>query len=241
MRIPVFIAGLMIPVFAGLSYRDRTADDSIFRSVRLIVNSPVLLVNEQSRQVVTMSDTIEVICSGGYTLFCFPAKRSIPTNQQVPGTATYFFYKEGRERGILYRSLSDNTSAIGLNVDSFLNLRAYRTLYLGPNPGKLVDCQRSVDNVDLAETYIPLKVNGNSTDSLYLYFSAKFNDLNYSLSRSLDSLRHKKLYKVRLLFNGKKLVTTNCDFPNGEFVLELQPGKINDPALMADVFERWMR
>lgn len=143
---------------------------------------------------------------------------------------------------IQFNSLSARGSRVWLDVDSLLGRRAYGFLHLGPKLGSLINCQHSVDRADVTETYIPEQAsNETGCDSTYVYFSTKFNNLNYSVSPLLDSLRKKKLYQFRLVYNEKISSMRNILFPKRELFFEMQPGQLNDPAVLERVFERWMK
>ena len=236
---PVAALMILLMLSPGCSSRSGSPPLSAFR---LIADYPVSTMNNGSVQILTLRDTIGMVFSGGYTLYYLVPRTSFETNKKIPGTETYFFYGDSRRKGILFHSLADSSSQLRLNVDSFLGARAFKTFHVNRAPGILVDSLYSGDGTNLFEAYVPAQRKGaNSVDSIYLYFSANLNAVPYSFSPELDSLKKKKLYKVRLLFNADKPPDQDIVVPKRELSLELQPWPITDSATVKNVVDRWSK
>ncbi len=76
------------------------------------------------------------------------------------------------------------------------------------------------------------------SDSVYLFFSNKFNKIDYSISKRLDSVRSSKLYKVRLIKNPITEDTLDYFRHRREVIMEI----INIPGMNeTEILKFWNR
>jgi hypothetical protein len=235
------LAALMILALLTNGRRPRN-DNRPLNTFRLIANYPVSAMNNGSLEILTMKDTVGMAISDNYSLYYLAPKMEFQTNRKIPGTESYFFFGDTRKMGILFQSLADIAGQTHLNVDSFLGARAFKTFHVSANPGTRVDSQTDVDGHNLFEAYVPAeRKDGNSVDSIYLYYSADLNAIPYSFSPELDSLKKKKLVKVRLLFNAAEAPGQKMIIPKRELSLELQRWPIDDTGAVKNVMARWSK
>jgi hypothetical protein len=77
-------------------------------------------------------------------------------------------------------------------------------------------------NGDIAETYIPrIKEDVSFPDSMYFYYS-DFMKIDYSFSKQLDSIKGKKLYQVRMIYNPLSKGVFPFDAPRREYLFEMK-------------------
>lgn len=144
----------------------------------------------------------------------------------------YFVYKNGNNNGIWYRSIEQLDSNKTLTVDSILkrvgtptNLQA---IIFSPNDSLLES--QSLDNGDiLIEKYIPkTKLDDSYNDTTLLYYSKTMKLIQFSLSPFLDSLKNKKLYKLRLAFNEVFSETYSITMPKRDIIYEIREMNVDN-------------
>lgn len=144
----------------------------------------------------------------------------------------YFVSKKGNNNGIWYRSIEQLDSNKILAVDSIIkrigiptNLQA---IIYSPNDSLLES--QSLDNGNiLIEKYIPkTKPDDSYNDTTLLYYSKTMKQIQFSLSPFLDSLKNKKLYKLRLAFNEAFSETYSITMPKRDIIYEIREVNVDN-------------
>lgn len=144
----------------------------------------------------------------------------------------YFVYKNGNSNGIWYKSIEQLDSNKILTVDSIIkrvgtptNLQA---IIYSPNDSLLES--QSLDNGNiLIEKYIPkTKPDDSYNDTTLLYYSKIMKPIPFSLSSFLDSLKNKKLYKLRLAYNEAFSETYSITMPKRDIIYEIREVNVDN-------------
>ncbi|MEO5563175.1 MAG: hypothetical protein ABIR18_07070, partial [Chitinophagaceae bacterium] len=109
-------------------------------------------------------------------------------------------------------------------VDSILNARAFKTAkWEFITSLKPVNIEFNSQKDKLKETYwAPPDKNTLDNDSAYFVYSKELNDINYSLSKTLDSIKGMKLYEVRMIYNPRYFDQVKDITPRRETFFKLQ-------------------
>jgi hypothetical protein len=127
-----------------------------------------------------------------------------------------FVYTAGHKYGYLFDSLAKKFNA-KTDVDSLFNSDWYFNSPKNPNLSKetstLVSSAYDSLNAILVKTYslkgkkdiITGVIDTTLSGSCTLWYSSKFKNINYSISKELDSIKNMKLYKVKTITNERYL------------------------------------
>ena len=216
--------------------------ENTLNMVSLVVQYPY--VNGQNGQLTYLRDTITKYHYSDLILYQLVKSRNIETNEKIPGSEQYFIYESSKPNGYLFKSLKDDTNGIKLSVDSLLAARAFAgtNFSLPPDSGwGSFSAQKSADQQEkLTEVYFSKKDYGPTAfDSIYYFYNKRLNKLDYTLSRSLDSSRGMKLFRVRLLFNAKESKQYKMVVPKREFLFEIFEPRIVNENEIIDFFKRF--
>lgn len=113
----------------------------------------------------------------------------------------FLIHKMGEEYGWKFDS-SRAKNANKILVDSFLKvkLKLSDEVFYSANDS-LIEVFK-YNGINIVEKLIPKKkYNDTYNDTTYLFFSSGLNNIPYSFSKKLDSLKKIKLYKARLIYN----------------------------------------
>lgn len=138
----------------------------------------------------------------------------------------YFVYKRGNDNGIWYRSIEQLDSNKTLTVDSILKRIGIPTnvqaIIYSPNDSLLES--QSFDNGNLLiEKYIPkTKPDDSYNDTTLLYYSKTMKPIQFSMSPFLDSMKSKKLYKLRLAYNEAFSKIYSITMPKRDIIYEIR-------------------
>ncbi|HMU46933.1 MAG TPA: hypothetical protein PKC72_11220 [Chitinophagaceae bacterium] len=144
----------------------------------------------------------------------------------------YFVYKKGNNNGIWYKSIEQLDSNKILAVDSIIkrigtptNLQA---IIYSLNDSLLES--QSLDNGSiLIEKYIPkTKLDDSYNDTTLFYYSKRLKPIQFSLSPFLDSLKNKKLYKLRLAYNEAFSETYSITMPKRDIIYEIREMNVDN-------------
>jgi hypothetical protein len=150
-------------------------------------------------------DTIIKTQYKGVVIYTLPERRDFATDRKIPGTCKYFIFKKGAQKGYLLDSLNASFPRQKMRVDSFINAEALGTLRFGEQSDSAWNLKRVLlDNGKVTEKYFQrVSLPSEMPDSMFYYYDPSLKNIDFSLSRELDSARNSKLFKVRLIFNEK--------------------------------------
>jgi hypothetical protein len=210
----------------------------------IIVNYPVVISDSPTLvgpvRLYNMHDTLTVYSYNGYKIYKLAPTVMHETGLPIPNTEPFFVFKRGDKYGMYFPSPTEAGGPEKVLADSLLKKRAFTGVVVTLNSNaRLIDSiidERGylVERYALPQTPDPLAI-----DSAYLYFSKSYNNIEHSWSKTLDSLRKMKLYKVRLLFNEKKHDTADVMMPKREYLFELQHTDIINTNELNTVIEKY--
>lgn len=153
----------------------------------------------------------------------------IPLKEKV--LKEYFVYRKGDSVGFRYKSLNEEPFKEQI-VDTFLKYTVFGNLHIDELHGSLN--YRLIETVHLdeyrtMEKYTPIfKANSDYPDTNYLFFDSRLNNLKYSISPILDSIKQKKLYKLELRFNVHYDSNYKTNVAQQSLLMEIKPATVNN-------------
>jgi hypothetical protein len=181
--------------------------------------------SENKYKTILLTDTIVIYNYLNYVLYQLPAKVVFETENKIKGTESFFIFKKDSKYGIFINSIKDSKKGEKLLVDSFLAKRALKDNRFSSIPDTTYKlANTTLNNGIYIEVFLPIqKKNENIFDSIIFYYSKKYNSFEYSFSPKLDSLKQRKLFKIRLLFKEKFSPAYNAVIPQREYLYEIEP------------------
>jgi len=209
---------------------------SPIQQIKLIVNYPMM----KGSKLINLPDTLSIYYYENQIIYNIPHISTFQINDQLIReeiTYNYFLYQQGAMHGFLFKNSDDTTQPDKLPVDSFLFSRAYASKF-DFDFSKLISRGQTIREDHLLEKYTPKGIpNENRYDSLYLYYNAKLNHLPYSFSQAVDSLKGRKLYKIRILFNRRFLPGSKMTIPKREFLFEIKEVPLRNPIKVRKIID----
>ena len=154
----------------------------------------------------------------------------------------YFLYKANSPTGCKYDSLNALSNRF-FSVDSFLAAKAFaKSKFYDKANDTLIEATTDQKTKVFTEKYIPrARYDETYPDSTYMYFSDhQLENVAFSFSKYLDSVKNKKLLKVIFIHNpipkakGKSLF----DVPRRELIFEMKETQLTNSIEIIDFFER---
>jgi hypothetical protein len=233
-------ATLIVSLIICIGCRSSHINHSNLKGINLIVNYPIVIANEQVK-ISNLRDTISIIYFNDYVLYQLPGTREFETDKKIPGTETYFICRKKASNGFLFNSINDNNKGMNFPVDSFLKNRAFAGVNFDINSNDTLIEVSKEGEFSFLEKYISKTNTETYPDSIYYYFINKFKNIDYSLSPKLDSIKGKKLYKVRLIYNNKFSSSEKVMLPKREILFEIQEKTILNSKEIIDFIERFKK
>ena len=213
-------------------------------SIELIYNYPASLYKEKDEiKIYNIQDTIRIFYYGDYVLYQLSASRKFETDEIIAGTEQFFIFKRDNKYGFLIPSIGNSALETKFQVDSFLSNRGMKGKdfdLLPDSSWSLIDETKDKES-NVIERYAPIKPGDEaSIDSIYYYYTRKMNDVQYSLSKKLDSVKSMKLFKVRMIYNEKFSKPKKITLPRREVLFEIRKIQPKDPEKINGLFERFL-
>lgn len=201
-----------------------------------------------------LTDSVKVISYKNFVLFQVPYSnqkfliRWDSTGEQHQTLISnepkqkYFVHESTDSLGFEYDSLNSERGQ-KKSVDSFLNTKVFGNLIFYDRKNDSLVESGEMEKGILLEKYVPkVKFDYSYSDSSYFFFSNRFDNLNYTLSRELDSIKQKKLFKVVSVYNAGYDTAFKTHLPRREYVFEIRPATLNNAKEIMDFikrFEKW--
>jgi len=154
----------------------------------------------------------------------------------------YFIHENTDSLGFEYDALNSERGQ-QKSVDSFLNTKLFGNLIFYDRKNDSLVESREPEKGILLEKYVPkVKFDYSYSDSSYFFFSNRFENLNYTLSRELDSIKQKKLFKVVSVYNAGYDTAFKTQLPRREYIFEIRPATLSNAKEIMDFikrFEKW--
>lgn len=197
-------------------------------SVELIIKFPARIYKEKNEiKVYHILDTVRIFYYEDYVLYRLPGRRIFETEEIIAGTEPYFIFNRKNTHGFLFTSLKDSSLPTKLQVDSFLANRGMKGKdfdLLPDSVWSLIGETNDKEN-SIVEKYVLIKPGDEtSIDSISYYYTKTMDDVRYSFSKKLDSIKSMKLFRIRMVYNEKFDKHQNITLPQREIVFEFRKG-----------------
>ena len=224
----------------------------ILKSIKVSSNVPIILSNGKLENE---TDSLILIYYDNYVLYKIPNvsetfQNILDKNGQLLSRKltkrqivySYFFCKKTDVFGSFYDSINTQNGH-KLSVDSFLIRKGYfqnnlyDNIYNNVNDS-LVESVRS-GSAELVEKFITKNIYDESyNDTTYLYYSTTLNNVQFTLSKKMDSLKHMKLVKSRFIYNETISKKYSFPLPARELWLMVEQIPIRDESEIISFIEK---
>lgn len=196
---------------------------------RINVSSSIPLINRDG-SIVENKDYFNVYYYRDLIMFEFRNPYDSISNDSLIMSEfrnNFFVYKKQTRYGFTYDRHNIRNHNKKLLVDSLLERRAFQNfkwhVVIDTPVFKVAASDFDAKAGILQEIYI--SPGGNrmmENDSIFFYYDNKLKDIDFSLSKVLDSLKSMKLYKIRLLHASSCSEEHEMTFPKRETRIELK-------------------
>lgn len=150
----------------------------------------------------------------------------------------YFGFKKNEGDGIFYDSLNVKQFR-NFSVDSVLTTRAFKKVKFYDGNNKILVERLKQDDGQIIEKYVcKEKRDFTYPDTTFIYYSDKLKDIEYSLSRELDSFKSMKVQKMVMLYNAQQYAGMPIKFPERKLSFEMKEVPITNLEEIKSLFER---
>jgi hypothetical protein len=213
------IAGRALIAFSAItliccSYSKNSPKNTFqeIKQFKLLYSLPTLSADNK---LITITDSQYIIYYKDLVLYKFPYTKEYSSNlfdsageiieHKIIRTDTnfhYLIYRKGELSGYAFDSTQDQKGRRVL-VDSFLKTRFMVVdRYIFNSNDSLINKTQEPNNA-IQETYLRTFKNDKwDCDTNQLFFSDQFKNIDFSLSKKLDSIKGIKLFKIRQISNG---------------------------------------
>ena len=206
---------------------------------------PVSFYKEKDEvKIYSIKDTILIFYYSDYILYRLSGTKKFETGENIRGTEPYFIFNKKNKSGFLFSSLKDSGTGTKFPIDSFLANRGMR----GKDFEVPVDSAWSLAEVikdkenNILEKYALIRQGDEtSIDSIYYYYAKKMNDIEYSFSKKLDSIKAMKLYKIRMLYNERFSPSNNMTLPKRDILFEIRTEAVSNSKEIIDFIEKFQK
>ncbi|NEU07042.1 hypothetical protein GZH53_01845 [Flavihumibacter sp. R14] len=231
-----YVRILILTVCTFLSFNCRASNSSFksFTGETLAFRWENLRATET--EFITEEDSISIFRNKKHTIYRIPSYHTVTTtnlnkdgdflSEDVNTTLKfrYFVQKNNEIYGSIYDSINATNYKQRLLVDSFLIKYAFKnSKFDNFENSRKVSTLHEKDFIK--ETYSPIK-GETHPDTIYLYFSQKLQDFEYSFSSRLDSSKNSKLFRIRYVYNAIPPQTDRISIPRQEYLFELKRANI---------------
>jgi len=203
------------------------------------------LFNLESMKLVDFGGTIDIIYVDDFVIYHHAdtvyAIREGTRKPGVPDTLTspYIVFKKGQDRGRLYKFLHAMDYQ-DVQVDSAIGamMIAKERIFQMDPVFRLVDAKGDSGG-GLLERYVPIvKKDGSYPDSAYLYFKKDLLDVDFSLSRKLETSKEMKLLSARFVYLPSVDSSSGKQVPQREMSFQISRKPVADKQKIMQFLER---
>ena len=195
-------------------------------------------------KVYSLQDTITIFSSGDYRIMRLPYQKvEFKSGKGIPSTEPYFVYIQDEQYGSYYNNI-DDLGGSKLKVDSLLNVTKTKINGFEPLTDSIwkLTGKGKLSNGLIFEKYGAIhKINASIFDTIYYFFDKELNNVSYSFSPLLDSIKAMKLCKVRLIYNQNFSQKDDAMLPEREFTFSMSPTNEKMPKPIMEMLERFKK
>ena len=134
----------------------------------------------------------------------------------------YFILKKGDKRGYIFDSLNAINSR-KIDTDSILKKTGFLDpTFFNKNDCSLIKTIKNKDGFAKIETYATKKYSDNDCDTMQVYYTNKIKNIEYTLSKHLDSVSKLKVCMIKMKFNSRFVKDAKRVFPASEVTLSIK-------------------
>jgi len=221
-------------------------DSSVIRCINVTYKLPV--VDKKTGKVFNIQDSCRIFFRDNLIMYKIPYHFSLvfkdSTVHQIRND--FFIYEENHDTGYNYNAYepADNRK---MGVDSVLGYKAFTQLnifYQLFERNELIPVSSFRDSSGhyLEEKYVTReKKDFSDFDTAFFYFTDKLEGINFSLMRSLDSVKRLKLFRLRFLTIATYYPEYKISVKEREFYFDLKEIPITNGKEILDYLERYKK
>lgn len=214
-------------------------DSGRITEIRMDIHYPVMPIDEDS--IRNLYDTVWIQYCGNEILYSLPAYRIEEVDGVVKSYSrdpNYFFYHKDSAYGFFIKHVDSSAIPLRAKVDSILSKRGFHNEYTTRGL-KYIETIRFAGK-RFTEKYVYDGTNPEAYDSVFYSYDENLNELPYSFSLGLDSIRGAKMYKVQVIFREKFYKNYNRVVPGVEYSFQYSETGNTDPRTFIKVKD-WLR
>lgn len=209
--------------------------------LQFVKNFPLRAYKENDTvKILNIRDTTSIFYWEDYVLYKLPAVVQFETNQNIGGTEPYLILKKGNSEGYYFESLKDSSKGLRVNIDSFLTRKGLKGKDFetpADTAWRLIIENSNTPNGEIVEKYVPIHPpNETMFDSIFYYYSKGLKKVDFTFSRKLDSIKHSKLSRIRVMYNERFSQEDQFVIPKREFLFDLREVIPKDPKIIKERF-----
>ncbi|PXY41633.1 hypothetical protein DMB65_06695 [Flavobacterium cheongpyeongense] len=195
----------LILILFSFSIYSLTKKKNKYEKIKIKYNLPFVKSNGD---VGNVTDSLSIIYKGNNIIYEIPYYYYSKKKETLGRTKTifkYFVYQNGSELGTWF----DSINAPNKKTEKIINIHKEKTILSPPDlfdetNDVLINTIRNKEGYTTIETYIPkFKKDLTYPDTMKVYYKNRLKNIDYSLSKKLDSLKKLKVFKIRFIFNTK--------------------------------------
>lgn len=243
---------LIAPLF--LNVNKPLVEPTTIQCFKLLSRIPILTKNGKFE---FWKDSIMLYCNNKFALYKFAIPfttqyssingnnrilTGFKTDSIIEGiTYRYLFFEKWQKKGFLmYDSLSFAQSK-KVFVDSVLSRTTFGGIKLyQSNLDTLIESNYINDNNILLEKNVPKsKLDDSFEDTTFLYYTSKISNIMFSLDKTLDSVKHMKLFKAVVKYNARFNKSLNMFLPEHSIIFEIKEAQTHNMKDVINFFDAY--
>jgi hypothetical protein len=221
---------ILILFFFSIFSFTKQKEQNPFKKINIKYNLPFL---KNNGDIGNLADSLSIIYSGNNIIYEIPHYLSVEKNDSIVSTKTtfkYFAYQKGAEEGFWF----DSINAVSKKKENIFTVHKEKTFLTPPDlfdekNDVLIDTNRNKDGYTLIETYVSkIKKDITYSDTMKVYYKNELKNIDYSISKKLDSIKKLKVFKIRLIYNSKAIKEYPYKLSKRELNVSIQEDTISN-------------
>ena len=207
---------------------------------RLKFNMPFV---RDSGILMNITDSVEILYYNKYRIARTTVKSMLLNNKDsVYETLkyNYFIFKKTESTGYLFRDLYDKNPKIE-NVDSLFKKQYFTGSVLKPSSNDSLIDTKEINDMLSMKFFSKKHFDESYPDTTIYLFKKDKNNIDFSISKPIDTLTNLKLSKIRCIYNEEKSKNYSFILPARELYLELFEFKLQNENEIIDFIDRFAK
>ncbi|NCI48442.1 hypothetical protein GWC95_00815 [Sediminibacterium roseum] len=229
-------------VFALCTVGCRSQKPATNAGIMIVTQYPLTTTVKDGKEVThNLIDSQAVFFHGDYIVRKLPAITDFSTNTKIANSEPYVVYKVGSQFGYYFTTEDDTSDGVKTDIDS-LN-RIYPISRAAIDYPKETSDYKKIEVVEsnsgIIQKFCPQHdITDGNPDTIFYHFEKRFPDVDFSLSKKLDSLNKMKLVKMRMFFKAAFSADRKKELPYREIVFEIKHLQGGMPRTVLALLER---